>query len=109
MKIVDNFKYLGVILHSKFDFYAHIQFIENKISRAVGTISKLKRIFLADALLQLYYSLLHPYLLYGLSIRGSTYKTYLARLGALQNQAVKLIGDGNLRGSPNLFYSKLNI
>ena len=109
IKIVDEFKYLGVILDSKFDFYALIQLIENKISRAVGTISKPKHIFPADALLKLYYSLLHPYLLYGPFIWGSTYITYLARLGALQNRAVKLIGDGNLRGSPNLIYSKLNI
>ena len=41
IKIVDEFKYLGVNLHSKFDFYAHIQLIENKISRTVGIISKL--------------------------------------------------------------------
>ena len=109
IKIVDEFKYLGVILDSKFDFYALIQLIENKISRAVGTIGKPKHIFPADALLKLYYSLLHPYLLYGPFIWGSTYITYLARLGALQNRAVKLIGDGNLRGSPNLIYSKLNI
>ena len=86
-----------------------MQLIENKISRAVGIISKLKHIFPSDALLKLYYSLLHPYLLYGLPIWGSTYKTYQARLGALQNRAVKLIGGGNFRDSPNLFYSKLNI
>ena len=70
---------------------------------------KLKHIFPSDALLKLYYSLLHPYLLYGLPIWGSTYNTYQARLGALQNRAVKLIGGGNFRDSPNLFYSKLNI
>ena len=109
VKIVNEFKYLGVVLDSKFDFHAHIQLIENKISRAVGIISKLKHIFPSDALLKLYYSLLHPYLLYGLHIWGSTYRTYQARLGGLQNRAVKLIGGGNFRDSPNLFYSKLNI
>ena len=107
--IVNEFKYLGVVLDSKFDFHTHIQLIENKISRAVGIISKLKHIFPSDALLKLYYSLLHPYLLYGFPIWGSTYKTYQARLGALQNRSVKLIGGGNFRDSPNLFYSKLYI
>ena len=53
-KIVDEFKYLEVILDSKFNFQAHIQLIENKISRAMGIISKLKHIFPADALLKLY-------------------------------------------------------
>ena len=42
VKIVNEFKYLGIVLDSKFDFHAHIQLIENKIYRAVEIISKLK-------------------------------------------------------------------
>ena len=33
-------------------------------------------------------------------------QTYQARLGALQNRAVKLIGGGNFRDSPNLIKIK---
>ena len=54
VKSVNEFKYLGVVLDSNFDFHAHIQLIENKISRAVEIISKLKYIFPSDALLKLY-------------------------------------------------------
>ena len=57
VKIVNEFKYLGVVLDSKFDFHAHIQLIENKISRTVGVISKLKHIFL----LMLYLNYITPY------------------------------------------------
>ena len=41
------------------------------------------------ALQNLYYSLIHSHLLYGIIIWGNTYKTYLKRLTTLQNRAVK--------------------
>ena len=63
--LTNEVKYLCVTLHSKLDFHAHIKLIENKISRSLGKICKLRNFFPHDIPLKLYYSLVHPLLLYG--------------------------------------------
>ena len=45
-------------------------------------------------MLLLYYAIFHQYLLYEILIWKSIYKTYLKKLGTLQNKAVKIIGGG---------------
>ena len=53
-------------------------------------MTKLRHILPLKALQNLYYSLIHPHLLYGIIIWGDTYKTYLKRLTTLQHRAVKI-------------------
>ena len=60
-------------------------------------------------LLQLYYALVHPHFLYGLSVWGSMYPSYFAKLSTLQNKAVKIVGGGKIFDRATPFYTKLNI
>ena len=62
-----------------------------------------------NALLKIYYSLIHSQLLYGLPVWGSIYTFYLNKLITIQNKTVKLIGGGRLLDSPSPFYSKFRI
>ena len=64
----ENVKYLGVQIDSQLTFNSHIRMIENKISRSIGIIIKLKSFLPQSALLKLYYALVHPHLLYGLLV-----------------------------------------
>ena len=59
--LTNKIKYLGVPLDSELHFHAHIKLIENKISRSIGIICKLRNFFGRDILLKLYYSLVHPF------------------------------------------------
>ena len=65
--------------------------VAKKVSRSVGIISKLRRFAPTSILLKLYYGILHPLLLYGVIVWGSTYKSYLQRLLSLQSKALRLI------------------
>ena len=58
----ETVKYLGVIIDSKLSFDPHIKYIESKLTRANGIISRLKSILPKDALLKLY-ALCQPHLL----------------------------------------------
>ena len=89
--IVDSFRYLGVILDNKLTFSDHISNVAKKVSRSVGIISKLRHYAPTSILLKLYYAILHPHLLYGTIIWGSTYKSYLQKLVSLQNKGLRLI------------------
>ena len=102
-------KYLGILIDSNLNFRFHLEEIENKISKSLGILYKLKLILPQNALLKLYYSMVHSHLLYGLVVWGSTFPSYLKKLNSIQNKAVKLIGGGNYLDRVTPYYSKLNI
>ena len=77
IETVSNSKYLGVIIDSKLSFYDHIKFLESKISRSIGLMSKLRLFLPRETLLQLYHSLVHSQLTYGIFVWGSTHSNYL--------------------------------
>lgn len=91
IQIVNSFRYLGVILDNKLSFQDHISSIEKKVARSVGIITKLRHYVPNTILLKLYFALLHPHLLYGILVWGSTYKSYMQKLISLQNKAIRLI------------------
>ena len=79
------------------------------MSKAVGIICKLKFVLPKDALIKLYNVLLHPHLLCGLVIWGSTYPSYLMIISTLRNKVVKLVGGSAFQDRATPFYYKLNI
>ena len=75
----------------------------------MGILSKLKPFSPSTSRLKLYYAFIHSHLLYGLSIWGSTHKSYSSKLQTLQNKAVKIIGGGKYMDHATPFSSKLKI
>ena len=61
-------KYLGIILDDRLSFKAHIEFLETKVSRSVGIMSKLNYYLPTETLITLYYALIHFHILYGLPV-----------------------------------------
>ena len=102
-------KYLGVTIDLRLHFQNHIHAIEQKLSKAVGIISKLKSVLPQEALLKLDFAFLHPHLSNGLVAWDFTYPSHLSRIMSLQNKAVKLIGDGKLRNNATPYYLKFRI
>ena len=60
-------KYLGVLIDKYLSWKYHIDSIVTKISKNVGLIAKLRHFAPQPILLNIYKSLTHPYLSYGLS------------------------------------------
>ena len=82
--LTNEVKYLRATSDSKLAFHAHIKLNANKILKSIGIIRKLRNFFMRDILLKLYYSLVHPLLLYGLLVWDSTFKTCQMKLSFLQ-------------------------
>ena len=89
--ISDSAKYLGITIDARLSFDEQINSISNKIARSIGVLSKLKHVLPFTALRNLYYSMIHPHLLYGISIWGNTSDRSLQQLLTLQTKAVKII------------------
>ena len=90
---LDSIKYLGVSLDKKLDFKIHIENMVSKFSNSIGILSKLRDVLPPSTLHLLYFSLVHPHLLYGLPLWGSTFSSYLAKLQRLQNKAIRIISN----------------
>ena len=84
-------KYLGLILDSNLNWKAYIHELSKKISRGIGVLSKLRYYVKKNILKQLYYSLIYPYLTYGLLLWGNTYSSSIKPLIILQKRAMRII------------------
>ena len=81
-------KHSGIILDNQLTFADHINNIETKVPRSIGYLSKSSYYLPNSAMLQLYYSLAHPNLMYGVVVWGNTFP-YLAKLTRLQKKAIR--------------------
>jgi len=80
----DYVKYLGILIDSILSWKIHIEYIALKISKTVDHIAKLRHFVPLHALLNIYQSLISPYITYGLSVWGQAYKSYLNKILILQ-------------------------
>ena len=74
---VSTVKYLGVTFDSNLTWKNHVDELCLKLSKTVGIFSKLRYYVNVDTLIMLYYSLVYPFLTYGIQVWGHTYPTYL--------------------------------
>ena len=84
---VSEFNFLGITIDENITWNPHIHNTSIKIARVIGILRKLKRIFPRHILRHIYNSLIHPHLLYGLSLWGFKQK----RITVLQKKAVRII------------------
>ena len=84
-------KYLGILIDSHLTWKHHVDHIVIKISRTIGLISKLRHFVPKHTLINIYRSLVAPYLTYGLIVWGQACKSYLDKLLKLQKRALRFI------------------
>ena len=87
----DYVKYLGILVDSNISWKHHIDYIALKISKIVGIISRIRHLTPPSILLNLYSSLILPYLSYGVVAWGRAPKLYKNKLLILQKRALRLI------------------
>ena len=105
-------KFLGIIIDDKLGWLDHINSINIKLSRSLYILNSVKNMLPNYILRKLYYTMVQPYLTYGIILWGSTYQSYLKRTVILQKKAIRYIhkADYNAHTKP-LFYASnvLNI
>ena len=109
VKSDNQVKYLGLIFDSNLNWKPYLHELSKKISRGIGVLSKIRHYVNGNILLQLYYSLIYPFLTYGLSIWGNTYSSTLRPLIILQKKATRIITFSEPGDHSEPFFKKLNI
>ena len=106
LQLVDNCKFLGVIVDNRLKFDMHINKVCEKISKSLGVMYKLKNIVPSSTLISLYYALIYPHLNYCNLAWGNTYLCHLEKLFLLQKRAVRIVCNANYLAHTNpLFIS----
>ena len=88
---VSTVKYLGVTFDSNLTWKNHVNELCLKLSKTVGIFSKLRYYVNVDILIMLYYSLIYPFLSYGIQVWGLTFPTYLKPGTTLQKRVVRIM------------------
>ena len=84
-------KYPGVLIDSSLNWKLQIAYITNTIKRSIGILSKLCYYVNTDILTNLYYSLIYPFLTYGIIVWGNTYLSTIKPLYILQKKTMRII------------------
>ena len=82
---------------------------QKKIARGIGILSKLRHFVSQAILVQVYYSIIHSFLVYGVLIWGNTYKTNIQPLVILQKKAVRIITFSDFKAHSSPLFKNLNL
>ena len=102
-------KYLGVFIDEHLKWDAQLQHINNKLTKNIGIICKRRHYVSLNTLKQLYYTLIYPYLDYGLMSWGTACQTKLNKVKIRQNKCLRIIFFANKRESSTPYYVLLEI
>ena len=84
-------KFLGVLLDENLTWRKHIELIENKVSKNLGILYKVKSLLNQECLKSIYFSFIHSYINYANIAWSSTNRSKLVKLFNKQKHASRLI------------------
>ena len=84
-------KYLGVLIDSSLTWKYHIDNLSKKISRSIGVMYKIREFVNKNILMNLYYGLVYPHLLYAIQVWGLAFDTNIKKIEVLQRRVIRMI------------------
>ena len=102
-------KFLVILIDGQLNWHNHVQYIKNKMSSSLYAINKVKFILPTKYLVTLYYSLIYPFMTYGISLWGNTHKSQTNKIFILQKNAIRAINRACYNEHTNTMFHKLNI
>ena len=95
---VNNTKYLGLYTDVHLTWEHHVNHCKNRATSNVFAWNSSKHI-LSQKHLKILYSLVLPYMLYGVILWGNTYQKYLHKLKVVQNNAITAMSGAKYNAS----------
>ena len=87
----------------------HVLELSKKNSSSIGMLLKLCNFVAIDIIIQVYYSIIYSFLIYGVLAWGNTYKTNIEPLVILQKKAICIITFSPYRSHTSHIFKKLNL
>ena len=109
LKQVECNKFLGVILDENLNWEYHINEVQNKISKNIGVMSRVKYKLGTKELYILYCSLILPYLNYGVILWGNNYKSSTGKIIRLQKKCVRIMNKKDYKNPSAPLFKQMRI
>ena len=108
IKPVKSTKFLGINIDNKLNWRDHTHIVKNKLTSELYLLNTAKHLLTSEHLksLYMYYTLLHPYLAYGIVLWGSAQSSYLHPIEIKQNKAVRCISNAKYNSNAVEIYKK---
>ena len=105
---VTDTKFLGVLLDNELNWKKHIGLVENKVSKGIGILYKMKDKLDNKSLYMLYSTLILPYINYCSEIWGNTCASRLEKLVCLQKKALRIVDGKRYKDHTNPIFVSYN-
>ena len=102
-------KFLGIHIDENLTWKHHIINVNKKLSRALFAIKQAKHFLPINCLKILYFSLIHPHLIYGIESWGNASSTTLKKTMLLQKRAVRIINNASYNSHTEPLFKKSGI
>ena len=86
LKQENYIKYLGIMIDCHLNWKSHINFVTRKVKRSIGILSRVRHFTNISILISFYYTLIYPFLTYGLIAWGNTYHSTINPIFILQKK-----------------------
>ena len=106
IKPVKSTKFLGINIDKKLNWRDHTHFVKNKLSSGLYLLNSAKHLLTSEYLKSLYYTILHPYLTYGIVLWGCAKSSYLHPIKIKQNKAVRCISNSKYNSNAVEIYKQ---
>ncbi len=100
---------MGIVIDDKLKWDKHIDALSKRITKSYFILNRVKHTLNRKHLKILYYSLVHPHLLYGLPIWGNTYQVHLSKIIILQKKTIRTITGAKYNDHSEPLFKNLNI
>ena len=109
LDVVKHTKFLGIILDNDLNWKQHTIQLSQKLSKAIGILSRARQFLNSTTLRQLYFSFAFPYLNYCSIIWGNAAKIMLWPIFKIQKHAIRIISNLRGRDSTKIAFQKLKL
>lgn len=93
IECVHKAKFLGIIIDDKLNYKDHINSVVNKVSKSCGVLRKLSASVPSHILKKLYFTLVYPFLVYGIEAWGHSSLTIRKKLDKVQYRCLKIFNN----------------
>ena len=100
---------LGLTIDDQLKWDKHIDIISKKVTSGRYALHRAKHVLNRKHLIILYYALLYPYMLYGITLWGNTYNVYTNKLIILQKKIVRIISSSDYMAHTEPILKSLNL
>ena len=88
---VNCVKFLGLMIDSKLSWSEHTEHVKSKLSKALYVMNSLKHFVPVCHMKNMYFTMVQPYINYGILLWGNTFDTYLKSLIVQQKHALRIM------------------